>query len=177
MLRYNNKNRSIFLTGEIRSSTITALVSKLLSWDNKSNKPIELYINSEGGEVQAGFFAVYDVIQALSCPLKTFCLGQAFSSAAFLVASGSPGNRFIFPNATMMLHPPSMEISGTFKEISLDLKIFQELDSRIWETLAKHLKKDSAQISQDCQQDKYFSAKEALEYGLVDSIVTSYKKR
>jgi ATP-dependent Clp protease protease subunit len=176
MLRYNSIDRSIFLTGEIKASTATALITKLLCWDGKNNDPIKLYINSGGGEVQSGLFAIYDVLQSLRSTIETFCVGEACSSAAVLIASGSPGQRYIFPNANMMIHPPSSEISGTKNEISSYYQELQLLDSKIWNILAKHTKQKATKISKDCQQDKYFSAKEALEYGLVDAIISPIKK-
>ena len=178
MLRFNFNKRLILLTGEIRPSTSAALISKLLKWDdlgvNKKNiQPIKLYINSEGGEVQGGLLAIYDVIQSLNSPVETFCVGQAYSSAAILVATGSPGKRHIFPNATMMLHPPFTEILGTTKEISINNFQLEMMENKLWKILGKHTKKRPSEIAKQCQTDRYFSAKEALQYGLVDKIISS----
>lgn len=177
MLEFNSQNRSIFLTGRITVQKSTELISKLLLFESKNKKPIKLFINSEGGVIEPGLFAIYDIIQSLQSTVKTFCLGESFSSAAILVASGAPRERYIFPHATMMLHPPQTELNGTKDEIKQELKALSLIDSKFWGILAKHTGQKKSTLISDCQNDKYFSATEAIKYGLADFIVSPAKKK
>ena len=112
-------------------------------------------------------------MQSLKSEIKTFCLGQAFSSAAVLFAAGSSGQRYLFPHSTVMIHPPHAEIFGKPREIKLDLGRLKSFESHIWSALAKHTKQKKSFLMKECQEDKYFTATEAVKYGLADSIISS----
>lgn len=170
------KDRIVFIADEIDSEVATTIAATLLFLDNQSkNKPIYLYINSPGGTVSSGLFTIYDTMNYVKAPIHTVCIGEACSSAAVLLAAGSPGNRMSFPNGLIMVH----EIQN-FKhniESTTDLlkrsKFVEKLNKRLIETLAKHTKKPVKTIEELMKEETYFTAEEAKELGIIDKIVTS----
>jgi ATP-dependent Clp protease protease subunit len=157
------------------TSEITSLIF-LLDRENGDQK-IKLWINSPGGLAQ-GFFAIYDMIQRVKAPVETVCIGEASSASAILLASGSEGMRYAMPNARIMIHQIQVEgLAGSNAEIEIGTKELKELQDRLTEILARHTGHTKAKIKRDTKMDKYLSAAEALEYGLIDKILPSAKKQ
>jgi len=176
---YDNlaKKRILFLNEDIDAQNATKLSAHFLYLNSLSKrKEITLYINCIGGVVDGGLFAIYDTMQQISCPIKTICVGQAYSSAAVILASGTPGRRLAFPNSTIMIHSVSLDnISGSIHEIEIETKNLQNLNDKMLKILSKHTKNKFSKIKQDCSRDKYMNAEEALQYGLIDGILTPEK--
>jgi ATP-dependent Clp protease protease subunit len=171
------ENRIIFLEGGIDDATANNVVMKMLFLQNeKKNEDISLYINSPGGYVSSTM-AVYDTIQFLECDVATYCIGIAASGAALLLAGGSPGKRFILPHAKVMIHQPAGEIGGQAADIEIAAREVLKDKATLIELIAKHSKKTAEQILQDIERDRYLSAPEAVEYGLVDEVLNAPVKK
>jgi ATP-dependent Clp protease protease subunit len=170
------KDRVIYLDCEIDeevTSQITSLIF-LLSREDKE-KDIKLWINSPGGLAQ-GFFAIYDMIQRVKAPVKTVCIGEASSASAILLASGSHGKRYAMQNSRIMIHQIQVDgLAGSNAEIEIGTKELKEVQDRLTEILARHTGHTKAKIKKDTKMDKYMSAAEALEYGLIDKILPTAK--
>lgn len=164
------ENRIVFLQGEIHTGNANEVVMKLLYLQSENKrKDINFYINSPGGDVIATL-AIYDVMQILKCPVATFCVGQAASGAAVLLAGGTAGKRFCLPNSRVMIHQPFGGVSGQVSDIEIqadEILRNREVLNRI---LASHTGKDVAQIAKDMDRDFFLTAEEAKAYGLVDEI-------
>ena len=171
------KDRTIFLYEEIDSEIASKVVAFLFYLNSKSStKEIKLYINSPGGTV-TGFFAIYDAMNHVKAPIRTICVGEACSAAADLLASGTPGRREAMQNAQIMIHSLQISnVSGSMMSASKDMEYLQALHRKTIEIMADNTGWPIEQIEQDCQQDKYMSAQEALEYGIIDKIL-DVKKR
>jgi ATP-dependent Clp protease protease subunit len=139
-----------------------------------AEKDINLYINSPGGSVTAGL-AIYDTIQFLKCPVTTYCVGQAASMGAVLLAAGTKGKRFALPNARIMIHQPWGGVQGQATDISIQAKEILRLRDRINEILASHTGKPLETISKDTDRDFFMSPQEAKDYGIVDDVIGSKK--
>ena len=135
------------------------------------NKEISIYINSPGGECEAAL-GIYDMMQFITAPIKTICVGRACSAAADLLASGSPGKRLASPNSEIMIHSVQAELSGSNKEIQEEAARLRKFHKRSIELLALHTGQSFERISKDCEKDKYMTAEEALEYGIIDKILS-----
>jgi len=169
-------NRVIFLCDEIDSDTSSRIVSLLLYLDLECKSEIKLYINSPGGDV-SGFFAIYDTINYIRSPVRTICIGEALSAAADLLASGSPGRREASPNAQIMIHSIQLDdISGTVQDLTSYVKRTKDLNDKIIRILSSNTKQTIDKIEKDCKFDKFMSAQEALEYGIIDRILKSKEK-
>lgn len=170
------KDRVIYLDCEIDeevTSQITSLIFLLSREDQE--KDIKLWINSPGGLAQ-GFFAIYDMIQRVKAPVKTVCVGEASSASAILLASGSQGKRYAMPNSRIMIHQIQVDgLAGSNAEIEIGTKELKEVQDRLTEILARHTGHTKAKIKRDTKMDKYMSAAEALEYGLIDKILPTAK--
>jgi ATP-dependent Clp protease protease subunit len=138
-------------------------------------KDVHLYINSPGGSVTAGL-AIYDTMQFLTCNVNTYCIGQAASMAAVLLAAGAPANRFALPNARIMIHQPWGGVQGQASDISIQAKEILRLRDRLNDILAKHCGQPMDVVARDTDRDRFMSADEAKEYGLVDQVVLSRKE-
>jgi ATP-dependent Clp protease protease subunit len=170
------EERIIFLINEIDTETSGKIVALLFYLDLQSKtKEIKLYINSPGGTID-GFFAIYDAMQYISAPVKTICIGEACSAAADLLASGSPGKRLAHPNAQIMIHNLHGEVEGSKSEMEVQVKHLNRVNNKITELLSRHTGQSVNKISADCEKDKYMSAEEALEYGIIDKILKPKKK-
>ena len=171
------KDRVIFLDGEIDDEITSNVVSLLFLLDREDESPISLWINSGGGAVQ-GFLAIYDMMQRIKAPVKTVCIGEASSAAAILLASGSQGMRFAMPNSRIMIHQIQVDgIGGSNAEVEIDTREIRALQDHLTEILARHTCHTKAKIKRDTKMDKYMSAKEAIEYGLVDKILPPAKSQ
>jgi ATP-dependent Clp protease, protease subunit len=137
-----------------------------------AKKDIHLYINSPGGSVTAGL-AIYDTLQYLTCDVNTYCIGQAASMGAVLLAAGTKGKRYALPNARIMIHQPWGGVQGQATDISIQAKEILRLKDRLNEILAKHCGRKVEDLTHDTDRDRFMSAEEAKEYGLVDKVVES----
>ena len=168
------KDRIIFLGEEVNETTASLVVAQLLFLESEDpNKDIHLYINSPGGMVTAGL-AIYDTMQYIKCDVSTICIGLAASMGAFLLAGGAKGKRFALPNSEIMIHQPAIHGSGIQGQAS-DIKIISDhmikSRQRLNHILADNTGKSIEQVAADTERDYYMSAREAVEYGLIDKII------
>ncbi len=165
------KDRIIFLQGQIDDHMANLIVAQLLFLQfDDPKQDIHIYINSPGGSVTAGL-AIYDTMQFVNCPVATYCIGQAASMGAVLLAAGGKGKRFCLPNARVMIHQPMAGSEGTATELLLHTKEFLRLKKKLNEILLKHTGQTLEKIEQDTDRDKFMSALDAKEYGLVDNVL------
>ena len=170
------KDRIIFLGEEVNEVTASITVAQLLFLESEDpGKDIHLYINSPGGVVTAGL-AIYDTMQYIKCDVSTICIGLAASMGAFLLAGGAKGKRMALPNAEIMIHQPSGGARGQATDIQITAENILKTNKRLNEILAANTGKPIETVAQDTERDHYMDAKEALEYGLIDSIVTNREK-
>lgn len=165
------KDRIIFISGEINNQMADLIVAQLLFLESEDpNKDIQMYINSPGGSVSAGF-AIYDTMQYVKCDVSTICIGMAASMGAFLLAAGGKGKRFALPNSDIMIHQPLGGAQGQAE----DIRIHAEKIIKIREKLNKILSERTGQpldvIERDTDRDKFLEAQEAKEYGLIDKVI------
>lgn len=166
------QDRILFIGTEVNDQVANATVAQLLFLNMEDpKKPIKLYINSPGGHVSSGL-AIYDTMQYLKCDIHTYCIGQASSFGALLLAAGTPGKRYTLPNSRIMIHQPHGGVGGTSADIALQAKEIVLLKKRLAEILASHTGQSFDKIVADTERDCYMSAVEAVEYGLVDEVVT-----
>ena len=164
------ENRIVFLQGEIHTGNANELVMKLLYLQSENKKKdINFYLNSPGGDVIATL-AIYDVMQILTCPVATYCVGQAASGAAVLLAGGTKGKRFCLPNSRVMIHQPFGGVGGQVSDIEIQADEILRNRQVLNEILAKHTGKDPDTIKADMDRDFFLTAEHAKEYGLVDEI-------
>jgi ATP-dependent Clp protease protease subunit len=166
------ENRIILLQGEIYDGNANELVMKLLYLQSENRrKDIHFYINSPGGSVTATM-AIYDTMQILSCPVATYCVGLAASGGAVLLAGGSKGKRRILPHAKVMIHQPYGQVGGQVSDIEIQADEIIKTREVLNTILADHTGQPIERIAKDTDRDRYLSAEEAKEYGLVDEILT-----
>ena len=164
-------DRIIFLGEEVNETTGSLVVAQLLFLESEDpNKDIHLYINSPGGMVTAGL-AIYDTMQYIKCDVSTICMGMAASMGAFLLAGGAKGKRYALPNAEIMIHQPSGGAKGQATEIEIAAENILKTKKRLNEILAANTGKPYEVIAADTERDHYLSAQEAVEYGLIDSVI------
>ena len=169
------KERIIFLGEEVNETTASLTVAQMLFLESEDpGKDIHLYINSPGGMVTAGM-AIYDTMQYIKCDVSTICIGMAASMGAFLLAGGAKGKRFALPNAEIMIHQPSGGAKGQATEIQIAAENILKTKKKLNEILAANTGKSYEQIAADTERDNYMSAQEAVEYGLIDSIITKHE--
>jgi len=167
------KDRIIFLGTGIDDHVANIITAQLLFLQSEdAAKDISIYINSPGGSVTAGL-AIYDTIQFLKCDVTTYCIGQAASMGAVLLAAGTKGKRFALPNARIMIHQPWGGVQGQASDISIQAKEILHTRDRLNEILALHTGKTIEAIAKDTDRDFFMSAGEARDYGLVDDVVKS----
>ena len=168
------KERIIFLGEEVNETTASLTVAQMLFLESEDpGKDIHLYINSPGGMVTAGM-AIYDTMQYIKCDVSTICIGMAASMGAFLLAGGAKGKRFALPNAEIMIHQPSGGAKGQATAIQIAAENILKTKKKLNEILAANTGKSYEQIAADTERDNYMSAQEAVEYGLIDSIITNH---
>lgn len=167
------KDRIIFLGSQVDDQVANALVAQMLFLQSDDPKAdIHLYINSPGGSVSAGM-AIYDTMQFVSCDVATYCIGQAASMGAVLLAAGAKGKRYALPNARIMIHQPLAGMQGTAEEISIHVREFQRIKQKLNGILLKHTGQTLQKIEQDTERDRFMSSEEAVHYGLIDKVVES----
>lgn len=166
------KDRVIFLNEEIEPEAAGIICALMFLMDTEnSEKPISLWIQSPGGDVNS-FFAIYDMMQLVKAPIKTVCIGSASSAAAMLLASGTQGLRYATPNSTIMIHQIQVDgIRGSGTEIEIESKELKKIKDRLNSILARHTGKTVAKIKRDCEHDNYFDAQAAMEYGIIDHVL------
>jgi ATP-dependent Clp protease protease subunit len=171
------RDRVILLEGEVHDQMANLIVAQLLFLESEdSNKDISMYINSPGGSVTAGM-AIYDAMQFISPDIHTIVMGQACSMGSLLAQAGSPGKRFILPNARHMIHQPSGGARGQATDMLIQVNEIIEMKRNLTNIYVHHNSKGKTfeQLSADMERDNYMSAQQALDYGLVDEIVTKRK--
>jgi len=165
------KDRIIFLQGGVDDTSANLIVAQLLFLQFEDAKAdIHLYINSPGGSVTAGL-SIYDTMQYVTCDVATYCIGQCASMGAVLLTAGAKGKRNVLPNARVMIHQPLAGTEGTTTDILLHLKEFQRLKKALNEILIKHTGHTLDRIEKDTDRDKFMSATEAKEYGIIDNVL------
>ena len=167
------KERVIFLVGEVNDATANLVVAQILFLESENpDKDIHFYINSPGGSVSAGM-AIYDTMQFVKPDISTLCIGQAASMGAFLLTAGARGKRFCLPNSRVMIHQPLGGFRGQASDIEIHAKEILYLKARLNEMLAKHSGKTLEEIARDTDRDNFMGAEEAVQYGLVDKVLSS----
>ncbi|HEU0030989.1 MAG TPA: ATP-dependent Clp endopeptidase proteolytic subunit ClpP [Kofleriaceae bacterium] len=170
------KDRIVFLGREIDDAVANIIIAQLLFLDaEEPEKDVMLYINSPGGELQAGL-AIYDTMQFLHCDVATVCTGQAASMASFLLAAGAKGKRHILPHARVMIHQPLAGFQGQATDIEIHAREILRARALFNELYAKHTGQPVERIAADTERDNFMNADEAKAYGLVDEVLTSLKK-
>ncbi|WDQ17322.1 MULTISPECIES: ClpP family protease [Rhodopirellula] len=165
------ENRIVFMQGEIHYANANEIVMKLLYLQSENRrKDIHLYINSPGGSVTATL-AIYDTMQMLSCPVATYCVGEACSGAAVLLVGGAKGKRFCLPNSRVMMHQPLGGVSGQVSDIEIQAAEMFRYRDKLNEIISGHCGKSVEQIAKDTDRDFFLDAQQAKEYGLVDDIL------
>ena len=165
------KDRIIFLGAAIGDEVANAVVAQLLFLQSEDGKAdVHLYLNSPGGSVTAGM-AIYDTMQFITCDVATYCVGQCASMAAVLLAAGTRGKRNALPNARIMIHQPMAGMEGSAEEIMIHAKEFGKIKERLNRILLKHTGQTLEKIERDTDRDRFMSAEEAAEYGLIDHVI------
>ena len=167
------KERVIFIVGPIEDQMANLVVAQLLFLESENpDKDIHLYINSPGGSVTAGL-SIYDTMQFIKPEVSTMCVGQAASMGAFLLSGGAKGKRLILPNARTMIHQPSGGAQGQASDIEIQAKEILFLRERLNRMLSEHTSQPMDVIERDTERDRFMSAEQSVEYGLVDQVITS----
>ena len=171
------ENRIVFMDGVITDAAANMIVMKLLFLQSENrHQDIHMYVNSPGGSVTATM-AIYDTMQFLECDVATYCVGLAASGGAVLVAGGTTKKRFCLPHSKMMIHQPYGEVGGQVSDIEIQAKDILRTREILNEILAKHTGQPVSVISKDTDRDRYLTAGEAVEYGLVDEILIRREKK
>jgi ATP-dependent Clp protease protease subunit len=170
------KERIVFLGTGISDDVSNLIIAQLLFLQHEdAKKDISLYLNSPGGSVTAGL-AIYDTMQFVKCDVCTYCVGQAASMGAVLLAAGAPGKRYALPNARIMIHQPWGGVQGQASDIEIQAQEILRLKDRLNGILAKHTGKKIGEVESDTDRDNFLSAEDAKKYGLVDSVVEDTPK-
>lgn len=170
------KDRIIFIGTPIDDTVANLVIAQMFFLQMEDpKKDIQLYINSPGGVVTGGM-AIYDTMNFLQCDIVTYCVGMAASMSTVLLAAGTKGKRFALPNSRMMIHQPSGGAGGQAADISIAAREILQWRKTLSEVIAKHTGKSPEEVQKDSDRDKYMSAMEAKEYGLVDHVVESTKE-
>ena len=166
------KNRIILLSGEIDDNTANIVIAELLYLDSINNDDVSLYINSPGGSVSAGM-AIFDTMNYIKSDVSTICIGMAASMAAFLLACGKSGKRYCLPNSEVMIHQPLGGVQGQATEIKIVAERIIKLKNKLNQILSEKTNKKLSEIEKDTDRDYYMNSQEALEYGIIDKIITT----
>lgn len=169
------KDRIIFLGTPVNDQVASSIVAQMLFLDSEDDKDINLYINSPGGVVSSGF-AIYDTMQYVKSDVATTCVGMAASMAAVLLAGGTSGKRNLLPNARVMIHQPLGGVRGQASDIEIEAQEILRIKKLISSILADHSGKTVEQVMEDSDRNKWMSADEAKDYGLIDNIMHRDKK-
>src|SRR5262245_55515612 len=171
------ENRVVFLVGEINHvSAARVMMQMLYLEDQKRGQDINLYINSPGGSVD-DTLAIYDTMQFITSNVATYCIGRAYSGGAVLLCAGAPGRRHCLPHAKVMIHQPYGGVTGQTTDIQIQAEQIIKAKQTLNDIIARHTGKSIQQVAKDGERDKFFSAQEAKDYGLVDEVFSSEKKK
>ncbi len=166
------KERVVFAVGQVEDNMANLIVAQLLFLESENaDKDIHLYINSPGGSVSAGL-AIYDSMQFISPDISTICIGQAASMGAVLLAGGAHGKRFCLPHSRIMIHQPIAGFQGQASDIDIHAKEVLQTRDRLNQILSRHTGKPLEQIASDTDRDNFMSGDEAVEYGMIDTVLT-----
>lgn len=169
------KDRILLLGTSVTDDIANLLIAQLLFLQSEDpKKDIDIYINSPGGSVTAGL-AIYDTMQILSCDIKTYCMGQAASMGAVLLAAGTKGKRYALENSRIMIHQPWGGVQGSASDIDIQAKEILRLKDMLNKILIKHTAQKTNKIKKDTERDFFMSAQESMKYGLVDHVMKSVK--
>ncbi len=169
------KDRIVILGSQVNDQVANSLVAQLLFLQFEDPKAdVHFYINSPGGSITAGM-AIYDTMQFISCDVATYCIGQAASMGAILLTAGAKGKRHALPNARIMIHQPLAGMQGTATELDIHAKEVIRIKRKMNEILQKHTGRDLDELERDTDRDRFMSASEAQDYGLIDSVVEEIK--
>lgn len=167
------KERVIFLTGQVEDHMANLIVAQLLFLESENpEKDIYIYINSPGGSVTAGL-SIYDTMRYIKPDIATVCVGQAASMGAFLLSGGTKGKRYCLPNARVMIHQPLGGFQGQATDFEIHAREILTIKEKLNRLMAEHCDKSYEQVCKDTERDNFLSAQQALDYGLVDAILTS----
>ncbi|MHB8901217.1 MAG: ATP-dependent Clp protease proteolytic subunit [Thermoguttaceae bacterium] len=165
------KDRIVFLGTGVNDEVANAIVAQLLFLQSEDSKAdVHLYINSPGGSVTAGL-AIYDTMQFITCDVATYCVGQCASMGAVLLTAGAAGKRKALPNSRIMIHQPLAGMEGTAEDIMIHAKEFRKIKDKLNNILLKHTGRELGQIEKDTDRDRFMSAAEARDYGLIDEVI------
>ncbi len=171
------ENRIVFLIGEINYARAAEVIMKMLYLDNlKRGREISLYINSPGGTVD-DTMAIYDTIRFVGSPVATYCIGRAQSGGALILAAGTRGSRYALPHAKVMLHQPWGGVTGQASDIKIQAEEILKAKKILAEIFAKHTGQPVEKITEETERDRYMSAQEAKEYGLIDEVLKEDEKK
>ncbi|HNY78404.1 MAG: ATP-dependent Clp protease proteolytic subunit [Sedimentisphaerales bacterium] len=171
------ENRIVFLIGEINYARAAEVIMKMLYLDNlKRGREISLYINSPGGTVD-DTMAIYDTIRFVGSPVATYCIGRAQSGGALILAAGTKGSRYALPHAKIMLHQPWGGVTGQASDIKIQAEEILKSKRVLAEIFAKHTGQPVAKITEETERDRYMSAQEAKDYGLIDEVLQEDQKK
>lgn len=166
------KDRIIFLTGPIDDATANIIIAQMLFLESANpDKDIYLYINSPGGSVTAGM-AIYDTMQYIKPDVSTICIGSAASMASILLMAGTKGKRFALPHSEVMLHQPLGGYSGQASDIAIHAKNILRIREEMYDVIVSHTGQEREKVVADTDRDNYLTAQQALEYGIIDSVVS-----
>ena len=169
------QDRIVLLGGEVNDDSANLIVAQLLFLQAQdAKKPVSMYINSPGGSVTAGL-AIYDTMQFISCPVHTYCIGQAASMGAVLLTAGEKGHRFALPNARIMIHQPWGGAEGKASDIEITCQEILRLKQKLNEILAAHSGQPMEQVVRDTDRDHFMGAEEARAWGLIDQVLVPKK--
>lgn len=169
------KDRIIILNGEINDNLANSIVAQLLFLDSENHEDISLYINSPGGVITSGM-AIYDTMNFIKSDVSTICIGIAASMAAFILSSGKKGKRYALPNAEVMIHQPLGGAQGQATEIKIAAEQILKTKEKLNKILSENTGQDLKKVEQDTERDHFLDANEALDYGLIDKIITQKKE-
>jgi ATP-dependent Clp protease protease subunit len=172
------EERIIFLGVQIDDASANDVMAQLITLESiDPDRDILMYINSPGGSMTS-MMAIYDTMQYIQPEIQTFCLGQAASAAAVILAAGSKGKRMALPNSRILIHQPAVESGyGQSSDLEIQAREILRMRAAMEQILAKHTGQDEEQVRRDTERDKFFTAQEAKEYGLVDEVLTMLKRR
>ena len=166
-------DRIVMLCEEVNDTTASLVVAQLLYLEAQDpDKDISLYIMSPGGSVTAGL-AIYDTMKYIKCDVSTICIGMAASMGAFLLSAGTPGKRYALPNSEIMIHQPLGGMQGQVTDIKIHAERYLRIKDELNRKLAEHTGQSLETIQRDTERDNFMSAKEAMEYGLIDKVIES----
>ncbi len=171
------KDRIVFLGTGVNDEVANAIVAQLLFLQSEDPKAdVHLYINSPGGSVTAGL-AIYDTMQFITCDVATYCVGQCASMGAVLLTAGAAGKRKALPNSRIMIHQPLAGMEGTAEDIMIHAKEFRKIKDKLNSILLKHTGRELSQIEKDTDRDRFMSASEAKDYGLIDEVIERIEQK